>query len=82
MSWLPGGWAALVQAGAALAVSAGSAAACAICLSAMDISPGERLDNADRAVLAAPDGAGGWRIVADIKGTGRRRGGAGRGGAV
>ncbi|TPE49664.1 hypothetical protein [Amaricoccus solimangrovi] len=51
------------------AASAGPALACAICLSALEISPGERLDNADRALLAVPDGADGWRIVADIKGS-------------
>lgn len=60
--------AALAQAGAALFVSAGSTAACAICLAAVGMTPGEQLDLADRAVLAVPDRADGWRIVADIKG--------------
>lgn len=61
-------WAARVQGSVALAVAAGPAVACTICLSAVDISPGQRLDNADRAVIAVPARTGGWQIVEDIKG--------------
>ena len=64
-------WAAPVWAGVALAlaVTAGPAMACSICLAAVKISPGQRLDNADRIVIAVPDRHGGWQIVEDIKGT-------------
>ena len=69
MSFLSVRWAALAQAGAALAASAAPAPACAICLAAVGMTPGQKLDHAERAVLAVPDDAGGWRVVADIKGT-------------
>ncbi|MBU3030699.1 hypothetical protein [Paracoccus marinaquae] len=49
----------------------GAAAACAICLSAVDLAPGQRLDDADQAVLAVPSEDGGfWRILATLKAEG------------
>jgi len=60
-----------VLAKAAIALAAGPAVACTICLTAVGVSPGERLDNADRVVIAVPGSTGAWRTVADIKGTGR-----------
>jgi hypothetical protein len=49
------------------AAGAGSAMACAICLSAVSVTSGDRLDATERAVLAMPDGAG-LRVVAAVKG--------------
>jgi hypothetical protein len=49
------------------AAGAGTAMACAICLSAVSVTSGDRLDATDRAVLAAPD-TGGLRVVAVVKG--------------
>lgn len=43
----------LLAAGSLLALSAGAATACAICLSAIDITPGQRIDNADQVVLVS-----------------------------
>lgn len=58
---------------AALAILAvagvGSAAACAICLSAVSVSLAEEIDATDRAVLAVPDGDG-LRVLAVLKGDG------------
>ena len=54
-----------------MAATAGAAAACAICLSAVKVTPGQRLDNADQAVLAAVSGDGStWTILDRIKGAG------------
>lgn len=48
---------------------AGSATACPLCFSGTVITPGQKLDSADEAVLAAPaDQSGQFRIVAVIKG--------------
>jgi hypothetical protein len=52
-----------------LAGAAGPANACAICLSAVPVTGGDRLDGTDRAVLATAD-VGGLRVVAVVKGTG------------
>ena len=58
----------LAQMLAALIVAGGgTATACAICLSAVSVTVGERLDSTDAAVLAAPDGHG-LRVLAAIKG--------------
>ncbi|HML93039.1 hypothetical protein [Methyloceanibacter sp.] len=58
----------LAHAGAALLLSAGSAVACAICLSAVQITPGQRLESADLAVLAATKD-GQWRVLVRLKGS-------------
>ena len=47
----------------------GVAVACPLCFSGLVITPGQKLDAADRAVLAEPDPAGGYRIVAVVKGS-------------
>lgn len=60
----------LTHAGAALALSVGSAVACAICLSAVEITPGQRLENADAAVLAVASAGGQWRVLVRLKGAG------------
>lgn len=61
-------WRAALAAAAALLLWSGGAAACAICLSAVSITPADRLDSADAAVIAAPAADGAWRIIAHLKG--------------
>lgn len=51
-----------------LALWSGSVAACPICLSAVAVTSADRLDNADRAVLAIPSPEGAWAVAADLKG--------------
>ncbi|AML53404.1 hypothetical protein [Falsihalocynthiibacter arcticus] len=63
-------WATLAHAGVVLLFMASSATACAICLSAMSLSNGQHLENADQAVLAQIDPSGAWQIVAQIKANG------------
>ncbi|MEJ8574267.1 hypothetical protein [Microbaculum marinum] len=54
-----------------LAGSSGSAVACIICLSAVSVTIGQKLDAADVVVLAEPArGSQGFRIVAELKGDG------------
>lgn len=43
----------LLAAASMLALSTGVATACAICLSAIDVTPGQRIDNADQVVLVS-----------------------------
>lgn len=43
------------------------AAACAICLVAMNVTPGQQLANADIAVLARAKSGGGWQFLTRIK---------------
>jgi hypothetical protein len=51
-------------------LTAGAAAACAICLSGFVITVGQKLDSADEAVLALPFGEKGkFRVIAAVKGT-------------
>jgi hypothetical protein len=47
---------------------AGEAQACAICFSGMVVTPGQKLDSADQAVLAVPADGEQFRIIAVVKG--------------
>ncbi|EJZ18492.1 hypothetical protein [Rhizobium sp. Pop5] len=50
---------------------AGDAQACAICFRGLAVTPGQKLDAADQAVLAAPvDGQGQFRVMEIVKGNG------------
>ncbi|CAH1671266.1 MULTISPECIES: hypothetical protein [unclassified Chelatococcus] len=61
--------AALLGAAFLLAGGLGSALACAICLSAIAVTTGQKLDAADQVVLASPlPGGGLFRIVESVKG--------------
>jgi len=54
---------------ALMVITAGEAAACAICLSAFVVTTGQQLDLADQAVLAVPLSDGGqFRIIEVVKG--------------
>lgn len=63
-----GGWLAALAITSVLVFAGGNALACAICLSAVKITPADRLDDADAAVIAVPAAEGGWRIVSQLKG--------------
>jgi hypothetical protein len=52
---------------ALMTISAGRAAACAICLSAVSVTTGQQMDAADQAVLGVPDGEQ-FRVIAVLKG--------------
>ncbi|MBB2753295.1 UNVERIFIED_ORG: hypothetical protein GGI57_004005 [Rhizobium aethiopicum] len=59
----------LVSLGCAILAFAGSAEACAICFSGLVVTPGQKLDAADQAVIAAPvDVQGGFRVMEIVKG--------------
>ncbi len=61
----------LARAWLVLMLSVGTAGACAICLSAVELTPGMRIDGADQVVLAEASGVGEeWAIVARLKGEG------------
>ena len=53
----------------AMALAVGEGQACAICFSGTVITPGQKLDSADQAVLAVPSAdRGGFRVIGVIKG--------------
>jgi hypothetical protein len=59
----------LFSLGVLMAFVAGEARACAICFSGTVITPGQKLDSADQAVLAVPSAdQGQFRIIAVVKG--------------
>jgi hypothetical protein len=59
----------LFSLGVLTVVVAGEARACAICFSGTVITPGQKLDSADQAVLAVPSaGQGQFRVIAVVKG--------------
>ncbi|MGV4796964.1 hypothetical protein [Rhizobium sp. F40D2] len=61
----------LVSLGCVILAFAGNAQACAICFSGLVVTPGQRLDAADQAVIAAPvDGQGRFRVMEIVKGDG------------
>ncbi|MBB3394945.1 MULTISPECIES: hypothetical protein [unclassified Rhizobium] len=61
----------LLAIGMLILTFAGNAHACAICFSGLVVTPGQKLDAADEAVLAVPlDGQGQFRIVDVVKGDG------------
>ncbi|MHA7777221.1 hypothetical protein [Roseibium sp. M-1] len=59
--------AALTLAGAAILLTTAQSVACAICMVAMNVAPGQKLGNADIAVLAWPSPAGGWQVLTRLK---------------
>jgi hypothetical protein len=61
----------LLSIGFVILAFAGNVQACAICFSGLMITPGQKLDAADQAVIAAPvDGPGRFRVMEIIKGDG------------
>ncbi|ACI58318.1 hypothetical protein Rleg2_5107 (plasmid) [Rhizobium leguminosarum bv. trifolii WSM2304] len=61
----------LVSLGCVILAFAGNAQACAICFSGLVVTPGQRLDAADQAVIATPvDGQGRFRVMEIVKGDG------------
>src|SRR5688572_8880046 len=59
----------LFSLGVLTVVVVGEAQACAICFSGTVITPGQKLDSADQAVLAVPSAnQGQFRIIAVVKG--------------
>ncbi|MBB3564351.1 hypothetical protein FHX06_005715 [Rhizobium sp. BK512] len=60
-----------VSLGCVILAFAGNAEACAICFSGLVVTPGQKLDAADQAVIAAPvDGQGRFRVMEIVKGDG------------
>lgn len=54
-----------------LLVSVSSVVACRICISAVSVTPGQRIDNADQAVLATANAKGdAWTVITGILGSG------------
>ncbi|OWV86265.1 hypothetical protein [Rhizobium sp. R693] len=61
----------LLSIGSVILAFAGSAQACAICFSGLVVTPGQKLDAADQAVVATPvDGQGRFRVMEIVKGNG------------
>ncbi|MDQ0561518.1 hypothetical protein QO004_003312 [Rhizobium mesoamericanum] len=61
----------LLSIGSLILTFAGDAQACAICFRGLVVTPGQKLDGADQAVLAAPvDGQGRFRVMEIVKGNG------------